>query len=65
MLQNNVFIAGCFGNTLTLGGSSGTFGINASQYQNSMTCGWEIQVETMKVNDYSACAERIYKTVYF
>ena len=44
-----MYITGCFGHPLILRGSTGRFGISATQYQHSLMCNWTIQVEATKV----------------
>ncbi|KAI0218622.1 Cubilin [Lamellibrachia satsuma] len=58
-------VKGCRGSAATLTGPEGTFGINQTQYENNMRCGWKIQVElskrvkveflTLSVEDDSTC----------
>ena len=50
--MNMSYIKGCYGKPAVLGGSKGTFGIEAFQYEDYMRCGWKIQVEPSKVCDF-------------
>ena len=46
------FVSGCRGSAAALTGPEGMFGINQTQYENNMICGWKIQVELSKVNHF-------------
>ena len=43
------YFAACRGSPAELTEGEGTFGINASQYENNMRCGWTIMIDPSKV----------------
>ncbi|KAI0223467.1 Ovochymase-1 [Lamellibrachia satsuma] len=48
-IQYKIAVRGCNGRPAVLGGSDGTFGIDAAQYVNNMRCFWKIQVEPTQI----------------
>ncbi|KAI0222014.1 Cubilin, partial [Lamellibrachia satsuma] len=48
-IQYKIAVRGCSGRPAVLGGSGGTFGIDAAQYVNNMRCDWKIQVEPTQI----------------